>query len=526
MIFAFEEFHLDTDRAVLLRDGVEQKIEPKAFALLQFLVESGDRLLSKDEIIDQIWGGRVVSEAAISSAIKAVRQVLDDDGVTQRFVRTVHGRGYRFAADVERQHQNALANTQVADGDTPSEAVRIERPTVAVLAFENMSNDDQQFFADGMTEDITTALSRCRDLTVVSRTSSFAYRGKSIDARQIGRELGARYLLEGSIRRNGDRARITAQLIDARTGHHVWAEKYDRSVTDVFAVQDEITANVAGATGSEITAAEAQQASRRDRQSLAAWEMLMKAEWHMSKGERAHLTLAKQLCKQAIDASGNASKAYSMLSMAHCTELLYSWGNESADDLIDQAVDAGKTATGLDPQNEHGFLALGLSHWSAGNHQAAISHCQTAIDLNPTHCLANLVLGFVWGYCGQEYYEKAQRLIGYSMSLGPRDLHGYWAHTHLATFDIVSGKYDAAAAKAATSIARNPNLGRAHRIKAAALALGGDQSAAGEAWNHSTRIDPIETERYFQILARTFNIADEADKVITGMKRAAGLTTA
>lgn len=524
MIFAFEEFQLDADRAVLLRDGEEQKIEPKAFALLQFLVENGDRLLSKDEIIDQVWDGRIVSEAAISSAIKAIRQVLDDDGVAQRFVRTVHGRGYRFAADVKRQHPNSV-RTQNADGEVPSKVASIERPTVAVLAFENMSNDDQQFFADGMTEDITTALSRCRDLTVISRTSSFVYRGKSIDARQIGRELGARYLLEGSVRRSGDRTRITAQLIDARTGHHVWAEKYDRAVTDVFAVQDEITANVAGATGSEITAAEAHQASRRDGQTLAAWEMLMKAEWHMSKGEKAHLALAKQLCRQAIEASGNASKAYSMLSMAHCTELLYSWGTDSANDLINQAVDAGKMATELDPQNEHGFLALGLSHWSAGKHQSATGNCQAAIDLNPTHCLGNLVLGFVWGYFGREHYEKARNLIDYSMTLGPRDLHGYWAHTHLATFDVVAGQYDAAVANAGMSITRNPNLGRAYRIKAAALALGGDLTAAEETWNHSMHIDPIDTMRYFETLARTFHVADEASQVITGMKRAAGLTT-
>ncbi|MEO1250517.1 MAG: tetratricopeptide repeat protein, partial [Pseudomonadota bacterium] len=401
-------------------------------------------------------------------------------------------------------------------------AAGVARPSVAVLAFENMSDGDQQFFADGMTEDITTALARCRDLTVISRTSSFAYRGKTVDARQIGRELGARYLLEGSVRRSVDRVRITTQLIDARSGHHVWAEKYDRSVSDVFAVQDEITANVAGATGSEITAAEAQQASHRDGQSLALREMLMKAEWHMSKGDRQHLAQAKALCEQAVAATGDASKVHSMLSMAYCTELLYSWGDTPADQLIDRAIEAARRATELDPQNEHGFLALGLSHWAAGRHQTAIDACQVAIGLNPTHCLGNLVLGFVWGYFGQENYEKARRLIDYSMTLGPRDLHGYWAHTHLAAFDLVDGDYDGALAKAALSITRNPGLGRAQRIKAAALALRGDQQAAKEAWNQSMRVDPIETDRYFETLVRTFYHAQEADRVVKGMKLAAG----
>lgn len=523
MIFAFEEFRLDTDRAVLTRGDEELKIEPKGFALLQLLVENDDRLVSKEEVIDQVWDGRIVSEAAISSAIKSIRQVLDDDGVSQRLVRTVHGRGYRFAASVERLRSEVGAPASRAE-DGQSAKLEVEKPTVAVLAFENMSDGEQQFFADGMTEDITTALARCRDLTVISRTSSFAYRGKAIDVRQIGRELGARYLLEGSVRRSADRVRITAQLIDARSGHHVWAEKYDRSVSDVFAVQDEITANVAGATGSEITAAEAQQASHRDGQSLALWEMLMKAEWHMSKGEREHLARAKDLCRQAVDVSGNAAKAYSMLSMAYCTELLYSWGDTPPDMLIDQAIEAGKRATELDPQNEHGFLALGLSHWAAGRHQTAIDACQVATGLNPTHCLGNLVLGFVWGYFGQKNYEKARSLIDYSMTLGPRDLHGYWAHTHLAMFDLVAGDTDGAIANAGLSVTRNPGLGRAHRIKAAALALAGDRKAAREVWDQSMQLDPIEAGRYFDTLTRTFYHAEEADRVVAGMKLAAGVS--
>jgi TolB-like protein len=226
---------------------------------LQYLIRNRDHVVSKDELIATVWNGRIVSESALSSRITAVRQAVGDSGEQQRLIRTIARKGFRFVGDIqERQtsEDGSSANTgsRLITGPPPTLP---DKPSIAVLPFQNMSGDpEQEYFADGVVEDIIGALSRMRWLFVIARNSSFTYKGQTVDVKQIGRELGVRYVLEGSVRRAGGRVRITVQLIEAETGTHLWADRFDGSLDAIFDLQDQVAISVAGVIEPALRAAE------------------------------------------------------------------------------------------------------------------------------------------------------------------------------------------------------------------------------------------------------------------------------
>ena len=226
-ILAVGDAQLDLAAGELRRNGVVVEVEPQVFALIAHLAARPGALVSRDELIVAVWGGRIVSDSAIATRINAARAALGDDGKAQRVIQTLPRRGFRF----------------VGENNPAPELSLPDKPSIAVLPFNNMSGDpEQEFFSDGITDDIITELARYDELFVIARHSSFAYKGRTIDLREIARELGVQYVLEGGVRRSGGRVRVTAQLIDTTNGNHVWAERYDRELEDIFAVQDEITA--------------------------------------------------------------------------------------------------------------------------------------------------------------------------------------------------------------------------------------------------------------------------------------------
>jgi TolB-like protein len=213
----------------------------------QVLIRNRDHLVSRDELLAAVWNGRIVSESTLASRINAARAAIGDNGEAQRLIRTVMRKGIRFVGTAHEEQKSEVATTSGA-AERPRSALPLpDRPSIAVLPFSNMSGDrEQDYFADGICEDIITGLSKLRWFFVIARNSSFTYKEKAVDVRQVGRELGVRYILEGSVRKGGNRVRITAQLIDAATGKHLWADHYDRELTDIFALQDEITKRAAG----------------------------------------------------------------------------------------------------------------------------------------------------------------------------------------------------------------------------------------------------------------------------------------
>src|SRR5258708_4452782 len=265
-MFQFEGYTLDFARGSLRTADRNVQLRPKAVEVLHYLVENAGRPVTKEELIQAIWPNVIVTDEVLTDCVSEVRQAIGDS--QQNIIVTVPRRGYRFTAPVVRIGASAAAPPPAlpteptgTDSGPRSQSPLLDRPSVAVLPFANLSDDAQQdYFSDGISEDIITELSRFSELLVIARNSSFQYKGKAVDIRQVGRELGARYVLEGSVRRSGDRVRITAQLIDAETGAHRWAERYDREVRDVFAVQDEVARAIVATLAAHVNRAEIERA--------------------------------------------------------------------------------------------------------------------------------------------------------------------------------------------------------------------------------------------------------------------------
>ena len=278
MRYLFEDYALDTDRRELCRCGDVVRIEPQAFDLLEYLIRNRERVVSRDDLIACIWGGRIVSDSAMTTRINAARYAIGDTGKAQRLIKTVPRKGIRFVGTVREEEASGSLGSDVSLRPSTSYPSLPDKPSIAVLAFTNMSGDPgQEYFSDGITEDIITELSRFSELFVIARNSSFQYKGRSPDIRQVGRELGVRYVLEGSIRRAGDRVRISAQLIDAVTGAHRWAERYDRELKDVFAVQDEVSRTIVAILVAHVNKAEAERTLLKPPATWQAYDFFMRA---------------------------------------------------------------------------------------------------------------------------------------------------------------------------------------------------------------------------------------------------------
>jgi TolB-like protein len=296
--YQFEDFCLDAELRELRRGRDVVALEPQVFDLLEYLIRNRERVVSKDDLIAVVWNGRIVSESALTTRINAARSAIDDSGQQQRLIRTLPRKGIRFIGNV-REHSVSPATQGASTATTPPLP---DAPSIAVLPFTNMSgNPEREHFADGITEDIITALSRFRSLFVIARSSTFTYKYIVVEVKQVARELGVRYVLEGSVRTAGGRVRITAQLIDAETGGHVWAERYDRPIQEIFAIQDEITDMIAATMEPEIGAAERERARRKPPEHLGAWEQYQRGMWHLLRRNREDLATAQTFLRHAIE---------------------------------------------------------------------------------------------------------------------------------------------------------------------------------------------------------------------------------
>ena len=312
MLYRFGDFALDADRRELRRGPQQVAIAPQVFDLLEYLIKNRHRVVSKDDLITAIWDGRVVSESALSTRMNAVRCAIGDTGEDQRFIRTLLCKGVRFVGIV---HEGPGLESQVSAGASKEHAALPlpDRPSIAVLPFVNMSGDPQQdYFADGMLEEIITALSRLRWLFVIARNSSLTYKGRAIDVREVGRELGVRYVLEGSVRKSANQVRITGQLIDTSSGAHIWADRFDGAIDDIFDLQDQVTASVVGAIAPEIEQAEIERASRKPTENLDAYDYYLQGMAKLYQAAKEANGNALRLFYKAVQLDPNFASAYGM----------------------------------------------------------------------------------------------------------------------------------------------------------------------------------------------------------------------
>jgi TolB-like protein len=320
--------------------------------------------------------------------------------------------------------------------DTPSQ------PAIAVLPFENRSGDPEQgYFADGITEDIITALSKFRWFSVIARNSTISYKDTSVDWKEIARDLRVRYVLEGSVRKARDRVRITAQLIDATTGNHVWAENYDRALEDIFAVQDEVTRNIAAALEPELFASEGQRVESKHPASLDAWDYFLRAQMHIYTGTQEDNLKAQQLARKAIELSSANPHGYKLLAWSMFLAGRHGWTEWRGDDMK-MARDAAAKAIALDPKDAFSHQVMGNMHFAFGQLDAAMQELETAIKLNPSSPFAYNILAACLAYDGRP--EEALRLVRSAEQISPRDpMFPYFQCTHGLTHWCL-GEYDRA----------------------------------------------------------------------------------
>jgi adenylate cyclase len=353
-----------------------------------------------------------------------------------------------------------------------------EKPSIAVLPFANMSGDpEQEYFADGITEDITTALSKLRWFFVIARNSSFMYRGRATDVKQVGRELGVRYLLEGSVRRAGNRMRITAQLVDAISGNHVWAERYDRELADIFAVQDEITERVVAAIEPQLYAAEHFRSQRKPPKSLDAWECVVRALACAAQSSLQGYTEAEALCRRAIAIAPEYGQAHSLLAWAMLRRT--DWAGDVTTFLA-QAEREARTALDFDERDPWAHLTYGLVLYRKRGYGEAERAFRRALDLNPNFALAYAVLGLPLAFQGA--YEEGLKSAEHALRLSPSDpLVGRQAWHTIAFAHFAAGHYADCMIAARNTIERHPGHLPARFVLVAAAALAGDAATATEA---------------------------------------------
>ena len=500
MRYSFGEFTLDTARFDLCRSGTPVRVEPQVIELLALLVEHSDRMVSKDEINETVWRGRVVSESALSSRIKMARQLLDDDGHRQRFILTVHKRGFRFVHPVERlddatPHRRtgdrapvpatlALPAADPAGGlarerDTHVGSVKAAtKPVVIVLPFVNLSDiPGQDYFADGVTADIIGRLCKHRWLDVVARNTSFGYRGRAVDARQLRSDLGVDYAVEGSVQRAGDRVRVSVQMSDCRSGHVRWSEVYDRSLIDIFDLQDDVTASVAARLEPEIGFAERHRVVHARPADLQAWDCCHLGIHHLFRFTGPDNREAQQLLRRALELDPLLGDAHAWWAYAVILGMVY-WDTEPTPAGLDEALWACEAAMAIDPHNATFHALRARTRLARREYDLAIADNQTAIALNPSLASAYCGLGDSLAYEGR--YDEAIARFDEAIAMSPNDPQ-MWAFLTYGALVLIFKQDYAGALKWADRANALPNRQywtTAHRAVAQAY-LGRSDEACG-----------------------------------------------
>ena len=326
MLYLFEDYVLDAGRRELRRGANLLSVEPKVFDLLVHLIGSRDRVVSKDELIAAIWGGRIVSESALTTCINAARTVLSDSGDAQRLIKTLPRKGFRFVGKAREQGDIGTAAANAAVEQRRADPALPDRPSLAVLPFTNIGGDpEQEYFADGIVEEMITELSRMRWLFVIARNSSFTYKGRMVDVKDVGRELGVRYVLQGSVRKAAQRLRITAQLADVATGTNLWAARFEGTMEDIFHLQDQVTTNVIAAISPQLEKAEIARAKRKPTHSLDAYDFFLRGLSTLHLRTRKGLDEALSHFYRAIALDPEFAAAYAMAAMTYSMRKVYGW---------------------------------------------------------------------------------------------------------------------------------------------------------------------------------------------------------
>jgi TolB-like protein/Tfp pilus assembly protein PilF len=512
MRFLFGDYSLDADRRELRRGTETVHVEPQVFDLLLYLIRHRDKVVSKDDLIANVWQGRVVSESTLSTRVNAARHAIGDSGERQQLIRTIARRGVRFVGDVREDTSGAPSIEADRRGPPDQDAAALalplpDKPSIAVLPFANMSDDPQQeYFADGMADEIITALSRCGWLFVIARNSSFIYKGKAVDVRQVGRELGVRYVLEGSVRRAGNRLRFVAQLIEAASGAHIWADRFEGELRDVFELQDRITESVVGAIEPKLQLAEIERLKQKPAANLDAYDCLLRAQQQEYLYTEESLVAAIRLAKQALAIDPDYARA--MAFTAHCYGLRVGqgWTLDFEHD-VSEGVRFAQRAIELEQNDANVAWMAAWAIWNLrGDAMRARDWFSRSLSLNPNSAMALTFYGMTEGFQG--HTETAVEMVERGRRLSPRDPRGWMSSLAMAVACNAAGRFAECAGWAERALAQNPRAASALRNRAGALIGLGRRQEAIEAVKEMLRIDPTITISGLRLRA-PFHVTNE-----------------
>ncbi|SFO19810.1 TolB amino-terminal domain-containing protein [Bradyrhizobium sp. Ghvi] len=482
-ILEFGPFRLDADAGILFRGAEPTPLGQRAVLLLALLVRRAGEPVSKDALIEAAWPAQAIEDSNLTVQIAAVRRTLADASGEAQWIETLPRRGYRYVGP-------AVMESAKDQSSEPSLALP-DRPSIAVLPFANLSGDaEQDYFADGMVDDIITGLSRINWLFVIARNSTFTYRGRAVDVKQVGRELGVRYVLEGSVRKTGGNVRITGQLIDASTGIHVWAERYDRQSEDIFALQDDVAMSVVGAIAPSLRRAEINRVKRKRPESPDAYDLVLRAQPDVDSGMPEQVIQALVLLERAIALEPSYALAHGNAAMCHHCLFLRAGLQEAS------RAASIKHARSAIAHGQDDALALTLAGFSIGmdghDRYAAFTALDAALTISPssalTYILGSVMLG--WGGDADRAIEWSER----GMRLSPFDSWAFAAFDAQAMGHFHRGRFEEACRAAYRSVQANPRHSITHVQLAAALAKLGRLQEARAAAARALELHP--TFRY------------------------------
>ncbi len=494
MPFVFGDCLLDPDRRELSRGSEVIATGPQVFDLLVYLVENRERVVSRDSLLDAVWNGRIVSESTLASHINAARKAIGDSGQEQRLIRTVARKGFRFVGDVREAPasdgpDSLRSRTTTSAEDSAQALILPDKPSIAVLPFLNLSGDPaQDYFIDGVVEDIVSALSRIRWLFVIARNSSFTYKGRAVDVKQVGRELGVRYVLEGSMRKAANRVRITGQLIDATTGAHIWAERFEGTLDDIFELQDQISASVVGAIARQLELAEIERAKRKPTDSLDAYDYYLRGRANLNLGTREAIDEGLPLFIKAIELDSDYAAAYAMAAWCHFWRKVNGWMTDRPREIAEgirlarRAVELGKDDAVALTRGGHA-----LAHF-VGDLDMSIALVDRALALDPNLAAAWFLGGFLRTERGDP--DSAIDYFARAMRFSPLDPEMFRMQAGMALAHLFAGRFDAASSWAERAYSELPSFLMVVGIIAASHALAGRSDEAQRAISHLRQLDP------------------------------------
>jgi TolB-like protein len=498
LIYAFEDCFLDSDRRELRRLGELVSIEPQVFDILEFLVRNRDRVVSKDDLFEAVWNGRIVSESTLTSRITEARQAIGDSGDRQRLIRTISRKGLRFVADVREEQDrnegntNALAPSASDKSLSPQFTLALpDKPSIVVLPFANLSGDPhQEYFVDGMVEDITIALSRLPWLFVIGSASAFTYKGRSSDLRGVGADLGVRYVLGGSVRREGNRVRITAQLTDASHGIQIWSDRFEGELDSVFAMQDRVAAYVSSMIAPALRKEEIERSRRKPTENLTAYDMFLRALPVRMK-TFAQSENALRFLSKAIELDPYYASAHGLIAWCYTQQKVFGWVSPT-DRRLEAGVRGANFAVDLGKNDSEAlWMAACAMAFIAGDFDRSLALTEASISLNTNSANAWWVSGATRIFLG----DTAEALgdLARARRLDPRDplAQAHWTSISFAHF--LANRYEdaiSAADKALQELANYPYL---FYFIPTTMLSGPRRCSVRTCWKPASRIHPSQS---------------------------------